>query len=68
MTTRIVFDVKLKRPACVLLQAAYGADSAVAHKFPVKSWLTFPTEDMHLFNATDDEMGKLVEMVKGNAK
>jgi hypothetical protein len=49
MNTRIVFSPSLRRPGCVLLQAAMGGDvdSKTFHKlFPSETWITFPVEDM----------------------
>jgi len=68
MTKRIVFDAKVKRPACVLLQAALGGDIHVARRFPAESWLISPTPDMKLYSATDEQIELLVAMVKGEVQ
>jgi hypothetical protein len=64
--TRIMFDAKLKRPGCVLLQAAIGGEfGARFHRlFPTESWLTKPTPDMRVYLATDEELEKLGEIVR----
>lgn len=59
---QIVFDVELRRPACVLLQAAYGVDSSVVYDFPANTWLTFPTKGMRVYEATDEQIEKLIEI------
>ena len=61
---RIVFDAKLKRPGCVLLQAAYGGITRIAHLFPVRSWLVAPTDDLHLYPLGPGHLDQLIEMVK----
>jgi hypothetical protein len=50
---RIVFDTKLERPACVLLQVGLGGDPKLAHLFPTETWLLAPTPDMHAFPYED---------------
>jgi hypothetical protein len=64
MTDRfIVFDCELRRPGCVLLQAAYGVDPRIAHEFPAETWLISPTKNMARYQiATDEQLDKLVQM------
>lgn len=58
----LVWDTKQNRPACVLLQAAYKADSwDLRRYFPAQTWLTFPTPDMRLVQGTDDEWKQIAE-------
>jgi hypothetical protein len=61
-----MFDAKLRRPGCVLLQAMVGGEfGARFHRlFPAASWLTAPTPDMRVYLATDDELEKLGEIVR----
>ena len=50
---RQAFDCKLRRPACVLLQAVYGCDTLlVSHLFSTEKWLLAPTPDMALYEMT----------------
>lgn len=59
----IMFDCKLRRPGCVLIQAAYGVDAAIAHEFPADTWLTAPTSNMARYKIdNDDQLRKLVEI------
>lgn len=59
----IMFDCELRRPGCVLIQGAFGADPRIAHEFPEETWLLSPTENMHRYKiATDEQLDKLVEM------
>lgn len=58
---RIAFDIKLMRPACVLLQAAFGCDSDLAHRFPTESWLIGITDDMRAYEVTDEQISQLVK-------
>lgn len=59
---RIVFDTELRRPACVLLQTVYGGDSSVVLGFPAETWLTFPTKGMQTYEATEEQIEKLIVM------
>ena len=62
----IVYDAKLKRPGCVLLQASYGCSSGLAHKFPLDSWLVAPTPDLKKYQVTEEQLEKLVAITKDN--
>jgi hypothetical protein len=60
--SRIVYDVKLKRPGCVLLQAAMGGTVLdFVQKFP-NEWLLAPTPDMKIYEVTDDQLNVLSAM------
>ena len=67
MSDRIVFDAKLMRPGCVLLQAAAGCDYTLAYKFPPKSWLEAPTPDMRVYPLTPEILAALVRKVNAHA-
>ena len=60
----IVFDPKLMRPACVLLQVPYGGNRDLTMRFPPESWLTGPTPDLAVYEVTSEEADKLVAYVK----
>lgn len=59
---KIVYDTRLRRPACALLQAAMGGDAGIASQFSSETWLIAPTPGMKLLSITDGELGRLVEM------
>lgn len=61
---KIAFDVEEMRPACVLLQAAFGCETKVANKFPVETWLLAPTPNMRVYNATPEQLEALVKKVE----
>lgn len=62
---KIVFDTELRRPGCVLLQAAFGCGYPnLANQFPSETWLVQPTEHMRVFEVTAEQVPKLVEMSK----
>lgn len=61
---KIAFDTKLRRPACVILQAVMGGDPYVGNRFPSETWLLFPTPDMKVYEATDTQIDQLIEMSK----
>ena len=71
---RIVFDPKLRRPGCVLLQSAMGGtltNARLEMLFPVETWLLAPTPDMRAFPVTDEQLTVLAALAKetidGNA-
>lgn len=53
----LIYDIELKRPACVLLQAAYGcgASPQALRYFGAESWLVAPTKGMRRISCTKDE-------------
>lgn len=59
----LIFDVEQKRPACVLLQAAYGcgASPRALRFFPSKSWLVSPTAGMRRIRATEEEWRQIAD-------
>jgi hypothetical protein len=61
--TEMMFDIETKRPACVILQAAFkcGAHPHAIRHFPASSWLTFPTPGMRRIRATDEEWKAIAE-------
>lgn len=61
---KIVFDIGLMRPACVLVQAALGGDPEVAHRFPLNSWLLAPTDGMKVYELTEEQIPILVGKVQ----
>ena len=62
-TIVLIYDVKLRRPACALLQAALGADhSWLGSLFDASTWLTAPTPDMRRLRGTRDEWERAAAM------
>jgi hypothetical protein len=57
----LVYDLKLARPACVLLQAAMGGSPGVAQQFPSEHWLLAPTPDMKRYVISDEDLAGLIE-------
>jgi len=60
---KIVFDIELMRPACVLIQAAMGGDPVTASAFPSETWLLVPTPGMTLYEVTPVQLRALVAKV-----
>lgn len=60
--TTIAYDPVLKRPGCVLIAAALGADTAICDRFDVRSWLLSPTDNMGVFEVTEAQLDRLVEI------
>lgn len=62
MKRRLVIDIKLKRPACVLLQAGFGGDNGILHQyFDSEDWLVAPTADMRMIEGTPEEWKAFAE-------
>ncbi len=61
----LVYDVDLKAPACVLLQAAFGCSGhhALRH-FDSRHWLTSPTPGMRNVEGTDAEWQKAAAITR----
>jgi hypothetical protein len=57
----LVYDLKLARPACVLLSAAMGGTPGVAQQFPTEHWLLAPTPDMKRYAISDEDLTGLIE-------
>ena len=55
----VLYDCKLKKPACTLLQAASGC-GLVAQRFDPEHWLLAPTPDMHRYRVTGQQLRQLV--------
>lgn len=59
MTYSLVYDVTLRRPGCVLLQAAMGGtvpNETFEMLFPAETWLTAPTKDMKAYTTTPEQL------------
>ena len=62
---KIVFDPKLKRPGCVLLQVALGGEvpsELFSRLFPAETWLVYPTPGMGVFEASGEQLELLSHM------
>ena len=58
-TYTLVYDVKLRRPGCVLLQVAMGGtvpSLLFQELFPTESWLLGPTDDMQAYSTTEEQL------------
>lgn len=59
MKTRLLIDVKQRRPGCVLLQAMARGDQSTLHKyFDPNDWLLAPTDEMRVVSGTEEEWAK----------
>lgn len=55
----MIYDIKLKAPACVLLQAAGQCNwTSLAELFPTQYWLVTPTPGMQKISGTREEWKK----------
>lgn len=64
---RIVFDPKLRRPGCVILQAALGGTvptEKLHQLFSPDSWILHPTPGLGCFDVTDEQLEQLSTMTK----
>jgi len=65
---RLAYDVQLRRPGCVIVQATVGAgrDGARAcQAFDCRHWLLAPTPGMQVMTVTRDQFHQLVDMSLG---
>ena len=62
----IAYDVKLKRPGCVLVQRTAGATISTEDLHLLDGWLPAPTPDMHLLIISDrEQFEKVILMTNG---
>lgn len=64
----IAYDMKLKRPGCVLLQAVMGGTKGVADSFPAELWLTALTPDLKLYTLTRGQLKDAVDVTVRHAR
>lgn len=67
----LVVDLKLRRPACVLLQAAFGCghnNGFLQMTFEPNDWLLSPTPDMQKIRGTREEWQRLAAMLANKKK
>lgn len=57
-TFDLVYDVVTRRPACVLIQAAYGCPSTPVHEYETRHWHTHPTDNMYKVKCTMEQVRK----------
>lgn len=62
----LAYDMKLKRPGCVLLQATLGGSSQAAQIFNHHDWLLSPTPDLKLYSLPVNRLKEVVEITKAN--
>jgi hypothetical protein len=68
-TFTIAYDATLKRPGCILLQAAMRCASPNFQTlFPSSVWLVSPTPDMKVYRATHAELRRLAEITSAAQK
>lgn len=61
---RIVYDLDLMRPGCVIIQAGRGCDPAMAHAFDTEDWLVRPTPGMRIYPITPEQLPILVQKTR----
>lgn len=63
--TELIYDLELRAPACVLLQAAFGCkDRGALRHFDSTHWLTSPTPGMRRMSGTDADWKKVAEITR----
>jgi len=65
---KIVYDIEAMKPGCVLLQAVHNCDPDLAHHFDTKHWLLAPTDNLKVYECTDDQLKQLVAMTEERHK
>ena len=58
---KLVYDLKLKRPGCALLQVVLGGDLGIAADFPTEHWLLSPTADLRAYRISDEELANVIK-------
>lgn len=58
--TLIAYDLTLRRPGCVLLQAALGATVSGFDLARMSGWLLAPTDDLKLYSVDDEQLEQLI--------
>lgn len=61
--TRVAYDTVLDRPGCAIVQAGMGADPRSCELFDAKHWLTAPTPDMRVYEASPEQLRALAARV-----
>jgi hypothetical protein len=62
---RLAYDVKLKRPGCILFQAALGGDTKAIMRFPTETWLIdTPGMSLKLYEVTEAQLAVLVALAE----
>lgn len=67
----LVIDTKLRQPACVLIQAAYGygdSNGMLKMLFDSTCWLVAPTPDMYVVNGTLEQWQGFADECKAKFK
>ena len=59
---KIAYDVSRRRPGCALVQAGMGCSGMAASLFPTETWLLAPTQEMKVYEASEEQLGKLVQI------
>jgi hypothetical protein len=60
---RLCFDMKLMRPASVVLSVAMDAAPHLANKFPSELWLLAPTPNLKIYEIYEDKLKNLIVLV-----
>lgn len=56
---RVLVDLKQMKVGCVLIAAAYGADTELPKSLDTKHWITYPTPDLKIYEATAEQVDQL---------
>lgn len=66
---KLVYDPVLKKPGCVLLQAAYGCNHncEAFRLFDTKDWLLSPTPDMAVMQGDFELWQKVAKITSENS-
>ena len=61
---KVAFDTVRMRPGCAIVQAALGGDTNAAFYFETEDWLPAPTQEMRVYDATDEQLRWLAIIAK----
>lgn len=54
-------DTSVGKIGCVLLQAAYGGSSALAHQVGTDRWLLAPTPNLRVYRAKKTDIPRIIQ-------
>lgn len=58
---KLLFDIREMKVGCALMQAIYGGTPTLSGSFDTKHWFLAPTENMKLYNVTEQQVEFLIE-------
>jgi hypothetical protein len=61
---KLAFDIKRMKVGCPIIQAAMGGTPRMAREFDTAHWLTHPTDDIRVYEITEEQFKQLLKKVE----